>query len=84
MDFLRCALVGETVRLEGVARGGAVGVGAVLGVDVAHGLGCTIEIKIEMAPGGRVSRIGAGRCGLYSQSLIARAYISGCLYPRSR
>lgn len=39
MDPFRCALVGETVRLKGVARGGAVGVGAVVGVDVAHGFG---------------------------------------------
>ncbi len=51
VDFLRCALVGETVRLERVARGGAVGVGAVVGVDVAHGLACTIEVEIEMAGG---------------------------------
>lgn len=39
VNLFRCALVGETVRLEGMARGGAVGVGAVVGVDVAHGFG---------------------------------------------
>lgn len=53
--------------LEGVARGGAGGVGAVVGVDVAHGLCYTDRDR-----GGRVSRIGAGRSGFYSRVLMVR------------